>query len=156
MNPNMLVRKGKFGGIKLFNGTLEEVLGHPDAVFMRGIYSEHALSPDSHQEFTPPNNPQLRCTPKGELDFVIGEDGIDLETFEVNLDASPTYDESSLVNGRTVQLIAELMEKEEAKLAGLHIAEIVALRLYTGKIPVGWRINVCACFVVLGLLYDNF
>ena len=137
MDPRVLVRKGKLGGINLFDGRLEDHTGHADVNRLRGIFSEHCLSPDSDDEFTPPNNPELRCTPKRELDFVIGKDVMDLKTFEVKVDARPTYDASSLVNERNVQPIAELMKKKEAKRAGLHIAETVALRLYTGKKPIG-------------------
>ena len=146
MDPRVLVRKGKLGGINLCDGRLEDQTGHADVNRLRGIFSEHCLSPDSDDEFTPPNNPELRCTPKRELDFVIGKDGMDLKTFEVKVDARPTYDASSLVNERNVQPIAELMKKKEAKRAGLHIAETVALRLYTGKKPIGWRVSLCAFF----------
>ena len=156
MDPRVLVRKGKLGGINLFDGRLEDHTGHADVNRLRGIFSEHCLSPDSDDEFTPPNNPELRCTPKRELDFVIGKDGMDLKTFEVKVDARPTYDASSLVNERNVQPIAELMKKKEAKRAGLHIAETVALRLYTGKKPIGWRVSLCAFFSLFALLYGSF
>ena len=66
--------------------------------------------------------------------------GIDLKTFKLILDVRPTYDASSLVHGRNAHPIAvRLMEKEEAKRAGLRVEETLALRMYTGKIPVGWR-----------------
>jgi hypothetical protein len=150
MDPNGLV-KGKFVGICMLGESFEKHTGHADAVAMRGIYSEHTLSADSHDVFTPSNNQELRCTPKRELDFVVGEGGIDLKIFEMKLDARPTVDASTLVNERNIQTIAELMEKQEAKRAGLHIAEVVALRLYTGKIPIEKRVNLSSSFVLVGL-----
>lgn len=52
----MLVRKGKFGGIQLSDRALEESTGHMDVNLIRGIYTEHMLSSDSHVVFSPPNN----------------------------------------------------------------------------------------------------
>ena len=131
MDPSVI--KGKFGGIEMFDRRLEEMIGHMDVIPIRGIYSEHCLSPDSLVEFSPLNFPRLLCTPCGELDHVVGKEGIDKVKWILTHNAKPMYDERSLVHGRNAQCIAELMEKDEAKGAGLRVEEILALRLCTGK-----------------------
>jgi hypothetical protein len=77
LDPSGLVRKGKFGGIGMFDSTLEEQVVCPDAQALRGVYDEHVLSPDSQQTFSPSNKKDLVCTPEGELFFVVGKGGID-------------------------------------------------------------------------------
>ena len=134
LDPNGLVRVGKFGDIALFDSRLEEHVGFMDAKPLRGLYGEHVISVDSTTVFSPPNNPGLSCTPMGELAFVVGENGIDTETWELKADARPAQHGPHMVQGRNAKSIAELVESQEAKDAGLHDAEIVALRLYTGEI----------------------
>ena len=57
MDVSGLIRKGVFGGIALFDGTLEDQVGHMDASALRAIYAEHVLSADAKTAFSPPNNP---------------------------------------------------------------------------------------------------
>ena len=134
LDPSGLVRKGKFGGIGLFDSTLEEQVGCPDAQALRGVYAEHVLSPDSQQTFSPPNNKDLVCTPEGELFFVVGKGGIDTTSWTLKPDADPTYETAAMVHGRNAKAVAALMERGEAKEAGLCDVEMVGLRLYTGML----------------------
>ena len=53
-----------------------------DAIPLRGMYTEHVLSHDSHETFSPDKDKTLVCTPEHEFFFVVGVDGIDLETWE--------------------------------------------------------------------------
>ena len=83
MDASGLIRKGAFGGIALFDGTLEEQVGHMDASALRAIYGEHVLAENAQTSFSPPNNPTLKCTPEDELFYVVGKDGIDTEKWEL-------------------------------------------------------------------------
>ena len=132
MDPGGLVRKGKFGGIALFDSALEEQLGPMDVFPLRGLYAEHCLMPDSKKEFSPPNNPDLVCTPQGELFFVVGEEGIDIVKWELKAGAQPTCGAGSMVEGRNAKTMAQVLEAKEAKAAGLLPAELIALRTYSG------------------------
>ena len=68
MDVSGLIRKGKFGGIALFDSTLEEQVGYMDATALRGMYAEHVMdAASSAAPFSPPNNPSLTCTPEGSL-----------------------------------------------------------------------------------------
>ena len=113
-----------------------EQVGWADSIALRGIFAEHVLSSDSQTTFSPPNNPELVCTPERELFFVVGKDGIDTATWEIKPDAHPTYEASAMVSGRNAEHIAKLKEAVEFKQAKLTVAELVALRLYTGRLLV--------------------
>ena len=132
MDASGLIRKGAFGGIALFDGTLEDQVGHMDASALRAIYAEHVLSANAKTPFSPTNNPGLQCTPEGELLYVVGTDGIDTEKGELKLDASPAHYAGCMVEGRNDKSVSKLMEAEEARRAGLRVEEVVALRLYSG------------------------
>ena len=133
MDVSGLIRKGVFGGIALFDGTLEDQVGHMDASALRAFYAEHVLSADAQTPFTPPNNP-MQCTPESELWFVVGTDGIDTEKGELKPDASPAHYAGCMVEGRNDKSLSKLMEAEEARRAGLRVEEVVALRLYSGNV----------------------
>ena len=111
-------------------------MGWADSIALRGIFAEHVLSSDSQTTFSPPNNPELVCTPERELFFVVGKDGIDTATWEIKPDAHPTYEASDMVSGRNAEHMAKLKEAVEFKQAKLTEAELVALRLYTGRLLV--------------------
>ena len=59
MDPNSLVRKGKFGDIRLFDSTLDEHIGFMDSRPLRAMYAEHVLAPGSQEPFSPPDDPDL-------------------------------------------------------------------------------------------------
>ena len=133
MDASGLIRKGVFGGIALFDGTLEDQVGHMDASALRAIYAEHVLSADAKTAFSPPNNPTLQCTPEGELFYVVGTDGIDTEKCELKPDACPAHYEGCMVQGRNDTPLSKLLVAEEVKRAGLRDTEVIALRLYSGN-----------------------
>ena len=113
MDASGLIRKGVFGGIALFDGTLEDQVGHMDASALRAIYAEHVLSADAKTAFSPPNNPTLDCTPEGELFYVVGTDGIDTEKCELKPDACPAHYEGCMVQGRNDTPLSKLLVAEE-------------------------------------------
>jgi len=133
LDPSGLIRRGKFGGIDLFDRPLEQQIGFMDARALRAMYEEHVLSKDSKTPFSPPHNPNLRCTPETEFGFVVGTDGIDIVTWELKPQALPTYDDDMMVEGRNAKTIEEVMSSSEAKRSGLRNVEAIALRLYSGK-----------------------
>ena len=133
MDASGLIRKGVFGGIALFDGTLEDQVGHMDASALRAIYAEHVLSADAKTAFSPPNNPTLECTPEGELFYVVGTDGIDTEKCELKPDTCPAHYEGCMVQGRNDTPLSKLLVAEEVKRAGLRDTEVIALRLYSGN-----------------------
>jgi len=59
LEPNGLVRKGRFGDMDLFERMLEEQVGFADVNPLHGLYAEHCISTDSHAACSPPNNPSL-------------------------------------------------------------------------------------------------
>ena len=127
-----LLRTAQFGDVNLFDRILEEHIGGMDDNPMRGMYAEHCVAEGSLKVFSPPNNPSLQCTPAGELAFVVGEDGIDTDTWKLKADTSPTCGVGSMVEGRNATPLSVLFTAEQALRAGLRPEEIVALRLYTG------------------------
>lgn len=134
MDPNVLVRKGKFGDIQLFDSALEEELGFVDPMILRAMYAEHVLSLDSNERFSPPNNPLLICTPAGEFLFVVGEHGIDTTSWELKLNARPFCAPGAMVEGRNAHCLVDLCAAPVAQKARLMAVEIVALRLYSGPL----------------------
>jgi hypothetical protein len=74
MDVSGLIRKGKFGGIDLFDSMLEEQVGYMDATDLRGMYAEHCMdAASSNTSFSPPNNPSLVCTPERGFYSVVGD-----------------------------------------------------------------------------------
>ena len=138
LDPSSLVL-GKYGDIALFDRRLAQDVGVMDSKPLRGIMSDHCMWDDSLEPFNPANNTNLTCTPKGQWIYVVGQDGFNNKTFEIDLTARPTYDEGDLVEGRNAKSLGELMRAPEVERAGLSIAEVVALRLFTG--PMHYRYN---------------
>lgn len=64
----------------------------------------------------------------------MGKGGIDTTSWTLKPDATPTYAAAAMVHGRNIKAVAELIERAEAKEAGLSVAEMVGLRLYTGML----------------------
>ena len=130
LDPNSLVRKGKLGGMALFDSTLEQHIGSMDGIPLRGMLTEHCHSPDSHKKFNPANAIALWSTPEKEFYFVVGEDGVDQRNWKLVPGAQPTVYEGALVEGRVVKSVTDLQREPQA--AVLRDVEIVALRLYCG------------------------
>ena len=134
MDVSGLIRKGKFGGIDLFDSMLEEQVGYMDATALRGMYAEHCIdAASSNAPFSPPNNPSLVCTPEREFYYVVGEGGIDIAKWEVKPGARPAKYDGCMVEGRNATPLSELLQADEAKRAKLRDTELIALRLYSGK-----------------------
>jgi len=150
MDVSGLIRKGKFGGIALFDSTLEEQVGYMDATALRGMYAEHVMdAASSAAPFSPPNNPSLTCTPEGEFWYVVGKDGIDITKWEVKPGALPAKYEGCMVEGRNATPLSELLEADEAKRAKLRDTELIALRLYSGKKSFSGRRYGCPVVSIL-------
>ena len=132
MYPTALVRKGTFGGIALFDSTLEQQLGVMDPLVLRAMYAEHVLSSDSRESFSPPNHPDLICTPEGEFSFVAGKHGVDTANWDLKPNAHPLCAPGAMIPGRNAISLATLSQATEAKRAQLLPVEILALRLYSG------------------------
>ena len=132
LDPAGLVRKGKFGGIRLFDSLLSDAIGFMASSVGRAMYAEHVMAAGSQVAFSPPNHPNYTTTPEQEWYFVVGVDGIDQKTFELKPDGRPTCREGSMLPGRNAKRVADLMEMPQAQRAGLTGFEIVALRLYSG------------------------
>ena len=110
MDPNSLVRKGKFGDIQLFDSTLDQHIGFMDARPLRAMYAEHVMAPGSQEPFSPPNHPGLICTPEGEFNFVVGENGVDTKKWELKPGARPTCAAGSMVPGRNDTALEDLLK----------------------------------------------
>jgi len=133
MDPRALVT-GTFGGIDLFDSTLEEQLGPADPDPLRAIYAEHCLMPDSNAPYRPTNNPTLVTTPKLEFEFVVGSSSIDAAQGQWKLKPAshPSLYPACMVEGRNCKSIEALLATPEAKAAQLLDVEIIALRLGSG------------------------
>ena len=153
MDVSGLIRKGKFGGIAVFDSTLEEQVGCMDALALRGMYAEHVMdAASSAAPFSPPNNPSLTCTPEGEFWYVVGKDGIDITKWEIKPGALPAEYDGCMVEGRNATPLSELLEADEAKRAKLRDTELIALRLYSGKKSFAGRRYSCPVVSIMLLL----
>jgi len=74
------------------------------------MYAEHVMAPGSQEPFSPPNHPGLICTPEGEFNFVVGEDGVDTEKWELKPGARPTCAAGSMVPGRNDAALEDLLK----------------------------------------------
>ena len=150
MDVSDLIRKGKFGGIDLFDSMLEEQVGYMDATALRGMYAEHCMdAASSNAPFSPPNNPSLVCTPEREFYYVVGEGGIDIAKWEVKPGARPAKYDGCMVEGRNATPLSELLQADEAKRAKLRDTELIALRLYSGKKSFSGRRYGCPVVSIL-------
>ena len=80
--------------------------------------------------------------------FVVGLEGLDCNTWTFDPQrAEPEVLLGMLVHGRNAKRLSELLNTSEAQLAGLAPAEVVALRLYTGRAHL-WStlvLHMCGC-----------
>jgi hypothetical protein len=142
-----LVRKGKFGGIDLFDSTLEEQVGYMDTTALRGMYAEHCMdAASSNAPFSPPNNAGLECTPEVKFYYIVCKDGIDIAKWEFKPGARPATYDGCMVEGCSSTPLSELLEADEAKRAKL---ELIALRLYSGKKSFAGRRYGCLVVSIL-------
>jgi hypothetical protein len=119
--------------IELFDITLQEQLGPPEADTLRAIYAEHCLEKGAKEPFYV-ENIGMTTWPEQEFWAVVGQDGIDTtkDQWTLKADAKPTLYPGYMVKGRNAKTIKELREAAEAKEARLLDVEMIALRLASG------------------------
>jgi len=88
------------------------------------------MSDDSETEFLAPNY-QLTTTPSQEWLFVVGIGGY-VDDGGTLFEGSTRDEKASQVEGRNAHPLEHLMSSKQAQDAKLTLAELVALRLYTG------------------------
>ena len=90
------------------------------------------MSEDSDVEFFAPNT-QLSTTPGQEWHFVVGIGG-SVDDGGTLIEGSTRDEKASQVEGRNAHPLEHLMSSKQAQDAKLTLAELVALRLYTGPL----------------------
>jgi len=130
-----------FGCISLLGRSLEECLGGMNDDTVAGLYAEHCMAEDSENKFTTTNHPTAGrpTTPKDEFFAVVGEAGVDTNTWTLRPDAAPKCPAGGDVPGRVLRPIAYFLDCAPAKRARLTSVEVAALRLWTG--PMSARYN---------------
>ena len=96
----------------------------------KAMMAEHTMSEDSEVEFFAPNT-QLWTTPRQEWRFVVGIGGY-VDDGGTLFEGSTRDEKFSQVEGRNAHPLEHLMSSKQAQDAKLTLAELVALRLYTG------------------------
>ena len=136
MSMHHAVLQGRYGSIEMFGRSLEERLGGMSDDAIRGLFAEHCVASDCDDVFTAPNHPELPpTTPKLEFAVIVGEDGVDTNTWTIKPMAEggqPTCAAGAKVPGRELRPVAYYEACEQAQRAKLTRGEIVALRLFTG------------------------
>ena len=94
------------------------------------MMAEHTMSEDSDVEFHA-SNTQLWTTPRQEWQFVVGIGGR-VDDGGTLFEGSSRDEKASQVKGRNAHPLEHLMSSKQAQDAKLTLAELVALRLYTG------------------------
>ena len=103
---------------------------------MNTRYLEHNREHDAEKEFTAYNAGHVLTTnAKREWAFVVGAQGVNVITWTFDLErAQPVYTPADMVEGRNATPLRELMELPMVKRASVCVAEVVAIRLYTGPL----------------------
>ncbi|KAJ1463726.1 expressed protein, partial [Baffinella frigidus] len=107
-----------------------------DVNVSKAMFAEHTMSEDSTEEFVAPNT-QVSTTPLAEWRFVLGIDGDVNAAGEIVEGGRPGNE--ALVEGRNAHSLKHLVGLKEAVEAKLTLAELVALRLYTGPMYVRYN-----------------
>jgi len=100
-----------------------------DVNVSKAMAAEHTMSEDSGEAFFAPNT-KLSTTPLQEWLFVVGMGGYVSDNGGIVEGGRP--EDEVLAEGRNVKMLECLMGMDEAVLSELTMAELVALRLYTG------------------------
>ena len=126
--------RAKLGSDDEFAGGIQGKLGKMALEYVKYMYWEHNRAHDAESEFTAYNAGHvLKTTAKREWAFVVGSYGVDMVTWVFDLDrAEPEYTAADMVEGRNATPLRLLMQLPMVKKAGLCVAEVVAMRLYTG------------------------
>ena len=140
-DPNFKGVRGKFAADELFAAGIDGIVGPLDVQYIRAMYNEHSLSAEASKQFTAWNaGHEIKTTPEREWLFVVGRDGLDKSSWTFDVErAEPVVEEGMMVEGRNAEKLAALLRSPEVKRSDVTVAEIVALRLYTGPMYVKYN-----------------
>ena len=140
-DPNFKGVRGKFAADELFAAGIDGIVGPLDVQYIRAMYNEHSLNAEASKQFTAWNaGHEIKTTPEREWLFVVGRDGLDKSSWTFDVErAEPVVEEGMMVEGRNAEKLAALLRSPEVERSHVTVAEIVALRLYTGPMYVKYN-----------------
>ena len=140
-DPNFKGVRGKFAADELFAAGIDGIVGPLDVQYIRAMYNEHSLNAEASKQFTAWNaGHEIKTTPEREWLFVVGRDGLDKSSWTFDVErAEPVVEEGMMVEGRNAEKLAALLRSPEVERSRVTVAEIVALRLYTGPMYVKYN-----------------
>ena len=140
-DPNFQGVRGKFAADELFAAGIDGIVGPLDVQYIRAMFNEHCLNAEAKKEFTAWNaGHEIKTTPEREWLFVVGRDGLDKSSWTFDVErAEPVVEEGMMVEGRNAEKLAALLRSPEVERSKVTVAEVVALRLYTGPMYVKYN-----------------
>jgi hypothetical protein len=140
-DPNFKGVRGKFAADELFAAGIDGIVGPLDVQFIRAMYNEHCLNAEASKQFSAWNaGHEIKTTPEREWLFVVGRDGLDKISWTFDVErAEPVVGVGMMVEGRNAEKLAALLQFPEVQRSDVTVAEIVALRLYTGPMYVKYN-----------------
>ena len=140
-DPNFKGVRGKFAADELFAAGIDGIVGPLDVQYIRAMYNEHCLNAEASKQFTACNaGHEIKTTPEREWLFVVGRDGLDKSSWTFDVErAEPVVEEGMMVEGRNAEKLAALLRSPEVERSEVTVAEVVALRLYTGPMYVKYN-----------------
>ena len=140
-DPNFKGVRGKFAADELFAAGIDGIVGPLDVQYIRAMFNEHCLNAEASKQFTAWNaGHEIKTTPEREWLFVVGRDGLDKSSWTFDVErAEPVVEEGMMVEGRNAEKLAALLRSPEVERSDVTVAEIVALRLYTGPMYVKYN-----------------
>jgi len=140
-DPNFKGVRGKFAADELFAAGIDGIVGPLDVQYIRAMYNEHSLNAEASKQFTAWNaGHEIKTTPEREWLFVVGRDGLDKSSWTFDVErAEPVVEEGMMVEGRNAEKLAALLRSPEVERSHVTVAEVVALRLYTGPMYVKYN-----------------
>ena len=144
-DPNFKGVRGKFAADELFAAGIDGIVGPLDVQYIRAMYNEHCLprprNSEASKQFTAWNaGHEIKTTPEREWLFVVGRDGLDKSSWTFDVErAEPVVEEGMMVEGRNAEKLAALLRSPEVERSKVTVAEVVALRLYTGPMYVKYN-----------------
>jgi hypothetical protein len=140
-DPNFKGVRGKFAADELFAAGIDGIVGPLDVQYIRAMYNEHSLNAEASKQFIAWNaGHEIKTTPEREWLFVVGRDGLDKSSWTFDVErAEPVVEEGMMVEGRNAEKLAALLRSPEVERSKVTVAEVVALRLYTGPMYVKYN-----------------
>ena len=140
-DPNFKGVRGKFAADELFAAGIDGIVGPLDVQYIRAMFNEHCLNAEASKQFTAWNaGHEIKTTPEREWLFVVGRDGLDKSSWTFDVErAEPVVEEGMMVEGRNAEKLAALLRSPEVERSKVTVAEVVALRLYTGPMYVKYN-----------------